>query len=159
MIECYCYNDLYDIFLPQKKVKNFESKKNKNKNIKNNNEKKDDVKLLNKKKCRNNNKRIASFSIKYIEKLNTKNYKIQNQIKTMGRIRVNMDCTICHKEIKYEDERISNLCGHNQHMKCYRDYFDGPVLIKEDSKPNKCPECERKNEERKIKKIDLLRKK
>ena len=53
MIECSCYNDLYDIFLPQKKVKNFESKKNKNKNIKNNKEKKDDVKLLNKKKQKN----------------------------------------------------------------------------------------------------------
>ena len=31
MIECYAYNDLYDIFLPQNKVKNFQSKKNKNK--------------------------------------------------------------------------------------------------------------------------------
>ena len=159
MIECYAYNDLYDIFLPQNKIKNFPSKKNKNKNKKNNNEKKNDENLLNKKTCRNNNKSISTFSIKYTENSNTKNYKIKKQIKTMGRIIVNNICTVCHKVIKYEDERISNLCGHNQHMNCYIEYFDGPVLIKEDNKPNKCPECVRKIEERKIKKIDSLRKK
>ena len=154
MIECYAYNDLYDIFLPQNKVKNFQSKKNKNK--KNNIEKKDDVKLLlNKKKCRNNNKNISTFSIKYIKKLNTENYEIQKEIKTMGRIRVNNNCIICHKEIKYKDEIISNLCRQKEHMNCYREYFDG----KEDNKPNKCPECEKKIEEKKIKQIDLLRKK